>query len=131
MLPHPGEVDTITFMADDSLPPEETHEERAARLEAHLVAVARHGTTLWANTARGHGGIAGQAMTPEDHGEVTQHIVRMALQGNTITATADAWDEMWPAEDRASMTRLDEDPAPPMRRGPDGRPARPTPRAAV
>lgn len=99
--------------------------ERAHRLEAHLVALAQHGTTTWPSTAMGAGGIGGSALCTEAHADVVAHLTHGALAGDTLTETADTYEAMW-GEQAAEMTRLDEEPARTGRRGPDGRPAKAT-----
>jgi hypothetical protein len=97
---------------------ETTAESREERLEGFILAILDHGTTLWANTACGQGGVGGQAMTTTAHPEVIQHLAFAALRGQTLKEAADDYAVMWP-----NARRLDGPPGQSGRAGPDGRPA--------
>lgn len=88
-----------------------------AHLTPFLYAILDHGFTLWSDTGCGSGRPAGQSMTQECHSEVIYHLVASALRGHTLEEAADQWEMFMPG-----TVRLDEKPAVPRRRGPDGRP---------
>ncbi len=93
-----------------------THNEET-RLREFILAIWEHGTSTWANTSCGRGGIAGQAITTNAHPEVIDFLARCALEGNTLRAAADEYAVLHP-----STSRLDEPPKRSGRAGPDGRP---------
>lgn len=89
------------------------------RLRSFLTAILHHGSTMWSDSSCGTGRPAGQTITSEAHPEVVEHLTTSALRGHTLKDAADQWEAYQP-----NTVRLDERPAPPRRRGPDGRPAK-------
>ncbi len=87
------------------------------RLRSFLEAISWHGRTVWPDSSCGRGGVGGQTLTTEYHGEVVDHLVTSALRGETLEEAAVAYSCMWPRS-----RRLDAKPARSRRAGPDGRP---------
>lgn len=92
-------------------------QDEGARLRSFLLAIARHGQTMWPDTSMGGGGIGGQMITSEQHGEVVDHLVSCALRGDSLKQAADDWARLFPG-----TPRLDGPAGRSGRRGPDGRP---------
>ncbi len=89
----------------------------SGRLRSFILAIASHGHTTWSDTSMGGGGIGGQMLTGEWHGDVVDHLISCALRGDSLEHAADDWQQMSPG-----ATRLDGPVGRSGRRGPDGRP---------